>query len=115
MSRPVLISRAQIKRNRKTGVDITVKSSKGFARSFAPTWDMVIGIKNGILTEEQYSSKYNDILNGISTEMWTWLADQGKHGKLVVLCYCKDGEFCHTNLLIDYGCKYYSGLFRSSL
>jgi hypothetical protein len=50
------------------GVDVTVKSAKGFARSFAPTWKMVMGYKNGMQTEAQYTEKYVEILGAVSVE-----------------------------------------------
>jgi hypothetical protein len=43
------------------GVDVTVKSAEGFARSFAPSWSMVMGYKNGTLTEAQYTEQYMKI------------------------------------------------------
>ena len=42
----VELTRTQIRPGVK-GVDVTVKSAVGFARSFAPTWKMVMGYKNG--------------------------------------------------------------------
>ena len=46
----VKLTRAQI-RPGVMGVDVTVKSAKDFARAFSPKWSMVMGYKNGTLTE----------------------------------------------------------------
>ena len=95
----VKLSRAQIRPGVK-GVDVTVKSAVGFARSFAPTWKMVMGYKNGTLTEAQYTEQYMKILDAVSVEAWRWLYAQAVNGEVVLLCYCRDGWFCHTHLII---------------
>ena len=100
----VKLTRAQMRPGVK-GVDVTVKSSKGFARSFAPTWKMVMGYKNGTLTEAQYTEQYMKILGAVSVEAWRWLYAQAVNGEVVLLCYCRDGEwttiFCHTHLIMQ--------------
>ena len=67
----VKLTRAQIRPGVK-GVDVTVKSAKGFARSFAPTWKIVFGYKRGTLTEAQYTEQYMKILGAASAEAWCW-------------------------------------------
>src|SRR5512145_1067483 len=106
----IKLTRAQIRPGVK-GVDVTVKSAVGFARSFAPTWHMVMGYKNGTLTEGQYTEQYMKILNAVSVEAWRWLYAQAVNGEVTLLCYCRDGWFCHTHLLIDYACKKYPKAF----
>jgi hypothetical protein len=45
------------------GLDITLKSSHGLGRMFAPTaWDMVLGVKRGKVSEAQYREWYLDVL-----------------------------------------------------
>jgi hypothetical protein len=106
----VKLSRAQIRPEVK-GVDVTVKSAKGFARSFAPTWSMVMGYKNGILTEAQYTAQYRKILDAVSVEAWRWLYAQAVNDEVVLLCFCRDGQFCHTNLIIRYAVEKYPQAF----
>jgi hypothetical protein len=37
------------------GLDITIKSSRGLGRAFAPTaWEMVLGVKRGTVSASQY-------------------------------------------------------------
>ncbi len=107
----VKLSRAQIRPGVK-GVDVTIKSAKGFARAFSPTWPMVMGYKNGTLTEAQYTEQYMKILDAVSIEAWRWLCAQAAEGgEVVLLCYCRDGQFCHTNLIIQYATKKYPKAF----
>jgi uncharacterized protein YeaO (DUF488 family) len=106
----VKLTRAQIRIGVK-GMDVTVKSAKGFARSFAPTWTMVMGYKNGTLTETQYTEQYMKILGAVSVEAWRWLYAQAVNDEVVLLCFCKDRQFCHTHLLIDYACRKYPKAF----
>jgi hypothetical protein len=103
----VKLSRAQIRPGVK-GVDVTVKSAVGFAHSFAPRWSMVMGYKNGTLTEAQYTEQYMKILDAVSVEAWCWLYAQAVNGEVVLLCYCRDVDaqgrrvFCHTRLIAAY-------------
>ena len=107
----VKLTRAQIRPGVK-GVDVTVKSSKGFARAFSPTWSMVMGYKNGTLTEAQYTEQYLKILGAVSVEAWRWLyAQAAEGGEVVLLCFCRDGQFCHTHLIIQYAVAKYPKAF----
>jgi uncharacterized protein YeaO (DUF488 family) len=113
----VKLTRAQIRPGVK-GVDVTVKSAKGFARSFAPTWSMVMGYKNGTMTEAQYTEQYMKILGAVSVEAWRWLyAQAAEGGEVVLLCYCRDKDasgnrvFCHTRLIIQYAVEKYPKAF----
>ena len=112
----VKLTRAQIRPGVK-GVDVTVKSAKGFARSFVPTWSMVMGYKNGTLTEAQYTEQYMKILDAVSVEAWRWLYAQAVNGEVVLLCYCRDVDaqgqrvFCHTHLIIQFATEKYPKAF----
>ena len=112
----VKLTRAQIRPGVK-GVDVSVKSSKGFARSFAPNWAMVMGYKNGTLTEAQYTERYMKILDAVSVEAWRWLYAQAVNGEIVLLCYCRDLDaqgrrvFCHTRLITQYAVEKYPKAF----
>jgi hypothetical protein len=114
----VRLTRAQIRPGVR-GVDVTVKSSKGFARSFAPTWSMVMGYKNGTLSEAQYTEQYMKILDAVSVEAWRWLYAQAVDGEVVLLCYCRDLDaqgrrvFCHTRLIAAYAAEKYPKAFSN--
>jgi hypothetical protein len=86
----VKLSRAQIRPGVKD-VDVTVKSAKGYARVFSPTWSMVMDYKNGTLSEAQYIEQYMRILSAVSVEAWRWLYAQVAEGsEVTLLCYCRD-------------------------
>lgn len=80
-------------------VDTTVKSG---LKIFAPTWDMVLGYKDGSVSEEEYRKRYRQLM----IESWCAHREQWKEflrseGYKAISCYCKPGEFCHRLLLVD--------------
>jgi uncharacterized protein YeaO (DUF488 family) len=102
---PIRLKRAPLRRNGPEGLDITVKSAKDTARVFAPPWVMVRNYKSGALSEVGYRQWYETLLDRVSDADWAWLSAQAKNGEVTLLCYCPDGKFCHTHLLIDYACR----------
>jgi len=83
-------------------LDVTVKSAKGIGRLFAPTWEMVRGVKDGTMPISSYSTRYRDIYLAAlaSGAVDRLLALVDGCDELVLLCYCPvDGRFCHTLLL----------------
>lgn len=61
---------------------------------------MVLGSKNGTLSEAAYVKLYVRLLDDGARVWLPWLLEQPS--PLKFLCYCRDGVFCHTNVLIDY-------------
>jgi uncharacterized protein YeaO (DUF488 family) len=114
MDNRVILSRAQIGRGRQ-GLDVTVKSAADFARHFAPTWKMVMDYKAGKLSRAEYAREYARILeNLVVPRDISELGNRaGEHRRLVFLCYCRDGEFCHTLLLIAWLCRRFPDLFTT--
>ncbi len=105
----VKLKRAQM--SAPGGLDITVKSARGFAKRFAPTWDMVMGHKSGQISDGVYTNAYNVILSLIPdprqdkalNNPWRQLWRLGQEtGEVTLKCYCQDGKFCHTHICIDY-------------
>jgi hypothetical protein len=94
---------ADKKRWEKAGwlaIDVTVKSSKRNARLLAPTWKMVKAYMAGTMSEEEYCEDYASILTRCKKEhpeLWNNTVE--RHDRVVFLCYCKPGEFCHRRLL----------------
>lgn len=80
-------------------VDTTVKTG---CVQLAPTWEMVLGVKRGTLSEAQYTTHYQQIL-----EYW-WFRDPlffddlMQTPRLAVGCYCAAGQFCHRHLLVGF-------------
>jgi uncharacterized protein YeaO (DUF488 family) len=80
------------------GLDITVKSGD---KAFAPTWDMVMDYKKGVINEEGYTVRYLNLMRSsyaIRKERWIALLDSGS---VTLLCYCRAGAFCHRILLVN--------------
>lgn len=85
-------------------LDVTVKLSTGIGRLFAPTWDMVCGVKGGLMPVASYSSRYRDIYLAaqVSGAVDRLLSLAEGCERMVLLCFCPDGRFCHTGLLCDW-------------
>lgn len=80
-------------------VNTTVKSGRG---QFAPSWEMVRGIKNGEISEDQYTSLYLERMQRSVIENpdhWSTLLAMPE---VAVSCYCGAGKFCHRHLLVDF-------------
>ena len=92
---------AQYRYSGKDRLDITVKGATfGKARYVAPTWDMVMGIKNGIIDEEEYTRQYNAILDGLNESWWKeYLPSITVEDEVTLICYCRKDDFCHRVLL----------------
>lgn len=95
------LTRSQL-RPSVSGVDITVMSARGQARSFAPAWSMVRGHKSGSMSDAEYTRMYGRLLDAVQESSWQWLAEQAVEDRVNLLCYCRDGNFCHTHLLAMY-------------
>lgn len=82
-----------------TILDTTVKS--GYSQ-LAPTWDMVMAIKQGRISEEKYTRLYHRILDysrRVNPGFWAALL---RLEKVAIGCYCPGGKFCHRHLLAAY-------------
>jgi len=88
-------------------LNITVKSG---VQAFAPSWDMVMGYKKGMLSEKQYEKLYLERMRRsyvANRALWDGVLAKGR---VVLCCYCKAGDFCHRVLLakifVKLGAKY---------
>jgi uncharacterized protein YeaO (DUF488 family) len=97
----------------KPGTDITVKGSQ--YPKFAPTWDMVWGIKQGGITEAEYTKMYLNRLSLVTPEDIESLLSTAKDNKIVLLCYCKAGAFCHRVLLAKWLEEKEYGVYKGEL
>jgi uncharacterized protein YeaO (DUF488 family) len=78
-------------------IDTTVKSG---VKLFAPTWQIVMDHKNGLIDDQQYISMYLKILNKNYNENKQVFDYYFKNTKAVVLmCYCPANAFCHRTIL----------------
>jgi hypothetical protein len=109
----VRLTRAPVWRT-EDGLDVTKKSGTGIGKMLSPTWDMVMGSKNGTMPSAEYKRLYHEILNGTAIAVFNLLHQLGQRNAdvLTFLCYCKDGEMgCHTYLLMDYLIERFPELF----
>lgn len=80
-------------------LDITVKGRHDLGKQFAPTWDMVWGYKQGRLSQEEYTARYRFLLNSVEKPRWEELLARRR---VVLVCFCQAGAFCHRLLLARY-------------
>lgn len=81
-------------------IDTTVKTGDPV---FAPTWDIVMGVKKGSLTEAEYTEVYRDLMqHSYDTERHQWASLCLSDEPIAIACYCKSGKFCHRHLLLRY-------------
>jgi uncharacterized protein YeaO (DUF488 family) len=86
---------------------ITVKAAKDdhpIGKIWAPTWDLVMGIKNGRISEKEYADQYYELLgvrweDSITNAQMRVFITTAKRTDVTVVCFCKSGDFCHRYLL----------------
>ena len=94
-------------------VNTTWLSGWGAGKAFAPSRDMVRAYQRGLVTEFEFAQRYYAKLDLLSRENWEELYHEAvKPRMLTVLCYCRDGQFCHTHLMIEYMVEYYPDMFQ---
>ncbi len=81
-------------------VDITVKGKDPEWKVFAPTWKMVMAVKNkGAEAHQYYLDEYYKILANVPLDSWNELLNKKR---IVLVCFCRQEEFCHRNILANY-------------
>ena len=89
--------------NEKDITNVTVKSSTGIWKEFAPTWDRVMNFKNGIINWDEYKKDYIKKLDSLPDSLWELVVAKGKLSpKLIFGCYCHSPVRCHRSLLCRY-------------
>ena len=79
-------------------LDITVKSGD---KTFAPTWKMVMGTREGKISQEKYTRQYYDLMRQSyrqNRKRWDEILAMDE---IILACYCRADSFCHRNLLKD--------------
>jgi len=86
--------------NDSDSVDITVKSSVE-GRIFAPTWNLVMDFKKGLISEDEYTNKYVKLmLESFNNNPNEWVKFLLKE-RVVFKCFCKSNSFCHRYILVE--------------
>jgi uncharacterized protein DUF488 len=68
---------------------------------FNPTWSMVLGHKNGTMTDAEYRLHYQRLLNARAQECLDWTRSLQHDQDYILLCYCARGNFCHRLIIAD--------------
>jgi uncharacterized protein YeaO (DUF488 family) len=83
-------------------MDITFATTDMLGKIFAPTREMVMGIKLNTITKEQYLVKYKALLED-SRKRYPNLWDMVLNfDKVVLCCYCNPNDWCHRRYLAQY-------------
>lgn len=90
--------------HREFCVDTSIKSSQGVARPFAPpSWELVMGHKNGKVSDDEYREVYRAHLGKATKEQWRALFQLVRNRELTLGCYCVPAKpFCHNEILADF-------------
>lgn len=84
-------------------LDITVKG-RGKApvgRYFAPLWETVMALKEGMISEKEYKEKYIERMRmsyRLHREVWNEVLSRES---VTLVCFCEDGAFCHRYILAE--------------
>lgn len=80
-------------------IDTTVKSSDSFLK---PTWEIVMGVKKGEISEAEYTEKYLEIIRErYKNNKSQFINFLQNNNHVALACYCKPHVFCHRILAID--------------
>lgn len=66
--------------------------------ALAPTWDIVLGVKDGTITQGQYTQVYKTILAKLDPQT---VANELGEGA-VMLCYESPKDFCHRHIVAEW-------------
>jgi uncharacterized protein YeaO (DUF488 family) len=87
---------AQYRYSGNNRLDITVKGQDPIGKHFAPTWDMVMGYKNGSVSKKEYIVQYLNILKKVDKSIWENILNRDE---VVLVCFCSSKDFCHRKVL----------------
>lgn len=102
-SRTTTVYTAQMSIDDLSAIDITVKSADTpIGKFFAPTWDMVNGVKAGTISEAQYTKLYEDLLRSRYAANAGLLKDfLWERRRVVFKCFCGARTFCHRHIAVE--------------
>lgn len=90
---------AQWRKVKALGLELTDTTVKSGHPEFAPSWDMVLQVKQGSLSEADYRQQYIALMKAsFHSHRASWEALMAQE-EVVIGCYCKAGTFCHRYIL----------------
>jgi len=84
-------------------LDITVKNNRNHV--LAPTWDLVMSMKNQKISWTQYEEGYMRLLNErLKTRRpeFVQLIEKSNKQDIVLVCFCTDERYCHRRLAKEF-------------
>jgi uncharacterized protein YeaO (DUF488 family) len=96
---------AQYNYKGKDRLDITAKGQDPIGKIFAPPWNLVMGYKDGSISQEEYNKRYNHLLAESYLENTSILAELFSREEVTLVCFCKAHDFCHRYILAGFLCK----------
>lgn len=79
-------------------LNITAKSGDD---RFAPSWDMVMALKENRINQMQFSDMYYEKMRqSYNADPNGWIQFLTSHDKLAIACMCAKDAFCHRHLLV---------------
>ena len=78
--------------------NITVKNGN---KIFAPTWSMVMGVKNGTMSEAEYTKEYYSLMRKRYKENRKDWEKVMADPLFAIGCFCKSDQFCHRFILAE--------------
>jgi uncharacterized protein YeaO (DUF488 family) len=95
------IQLARAKAAAKLGVPVLNTTVKCGDLTFAPTWEIVMDVKHGRISQETYTERYTQLMRESYKRYraaWLEVADMPT---VAIACMCPPGKFCHRHLLAD--------------
>ena len=92
-------------------LDITAKSIDPIGKAFAPSWDIIMGLKDSSINAQEYTDAYHKQMVDsyvINRDAWDSVA---KRNSVTFACFCKPGAFCHRILLAALFHKLYLAVY----
>lgn len=91
-------------------LDITVKGNSHVGMVFAPSWALVNAYKKTGDEQTYRDGFHNMMIASLDSHADIWRKNVLKRDIVVLVCFCKAGDFCHRTLVADYlvqlGAKY---------
>lgn len=86
----------------RLGILVVNTTARGKSLLFAPSWDIVMGHKDGSVTDQQYRDVYLPMMReSWNTHRKDWMEFLQQPGWVAIGCYCKAGCFCHRLILVE--------------
>lgn len=93
-------------------LNTTIKSGDWM---LAPTWALLTAYRYNGLTDEEYTTEYNRLLDERLIEYPEYFNDLFNIEVLAVGCYCRPGKFCHRHLLVKFIQKHTETIYRGEI